>query len=401
MSNMPKLRFPGFAGVWEEKTLDQLGSFKKGSTLGRQDLSSVGTPCILYGELYTKYGEITTNVESRTVKDYCGLLRSEYGDILIPASGETADDISTSTCLLLSNVIIGSDINLYRSNIIDGRYLSYLLNQKKKNEIARLAQGASVVHIYSAQLKSINIPKPSAAEQTKIADFLTLVDKIITKQDKKVAALEQYKKGLMQKIFAREIRFKDSDGKDYPAWVVHILSNLLEIRDERQTPTSEAPLMAFTSTGGVEDKGDRYNRDFLVKDKNKKYKQTELNDLIYSSNNLDVGAIGRNKYGTAVISDVYEVFMAKENVAPELLEMIIQQKNFLNKVLKYRQGALYGQYRIHADDFLSIEITVPTHPEQIKIANFLTLFDSKIEKEKVKLDALREQKKCLLQQMFV
>lgn len=90
-----------------------------------------------------------------------------------------------------------------------------------------------------------------------------------------------------------EVRFDGFNGE----WTKCKVGDYFERRDIRQIETNEAPLMAFTSTGGVEPKGERYDRSFLIKDKNKKYKRTEYNDLIYSSNNLDVGAIGRNTYG--------------------------------------------------------------------------------------------------------
>lgn len=196
------------------------------------------------------------------------------------------------------------------------------------------------------------------------------------------------------------LRFRGRDGKQYPNWEEIKLKDLLDVRDERQIPSEEAPLMAFTSTGGVEEKGDRYNREFLVKDENKKYKRTELNDLIYSSNNLDVGAIGRNKYGTAVISDVYEIFKPRENTIPEFMEILIRRRSFLNSVLKYRQGALYGQYRIHANDFLDVTVIIPSLEEQEKIASFFSLIDQKIEKQQEMIEQLELFKKGILQKIF-
>ena len=196
------------------------------------------------------------------------------------------------------------------------------------------------------------------------------------------------------------LRFKGRDGMQYPNWEEIKLKDLLDVRDERQIPSEEAPLMAFTSTGGVEEKGDRYNREFLVKDENKKYKRTELNDIIYSSNNLDVGAIGRNKYGTAVISDVYEIFKPRENIKPEFMEILIRRRSFLNSVLKYRQGALYGQYRIHANDFLDVTVIIPSLEEQEKIASFFSLIDQKIVKQQEKIEQLELFKKGMLQKIF-
>nr|WP_239450452.1 restriction endonuclease subunit S [Mammaliicoccus sciuri] len=205
----------------------------------------------------------------------------------------------------------------------------------------------------------------------------------------------------MQKIFSQELRFKDESGNEYPEWEEVHLYSILTPRNTKQIPSNNSPLMSFTSTGGIEPKGERYNREFLVKDKNKKYKKTEIHDLIYSSNNLDVGAIGLNRYGNAVISDVYEIFSIDHNISPHYIEMAITQPKFMNYILKYRQGALYGQYRIHADDFLSLSIKLPFKEEQQKIGAFFNKLDTFIEKKSDKVELLKERKKGFLQKMFV
>ena len=397
MVNVPKLRFPEFSGEWEEH---ELGKYliEFDNKVRRKDDHPILTSSREGLFLQNKY------FKQEVISKSSALYR------VLPKGYFTYRYMSDDSFFRININELGFD------GLVSQEYPVFTTNEGLNKEFLKQhfygskafivfctiqKRGGTRTRLYFDTLKKYKIIMPTFPEQTKIANFLTLFDNKIEKQSEKVAALEEYKKGLMKIIFSQEIRFKDDEGKDYPEWEMNKLINLLKVRDERQVPNREAPLMAFTSTGGVEEKGDRYNRDFLVKDKNKKYKRTEFNDLIYSSNNLDVGAIGRNKYGTAVISDVYEIFIAKENVTPNFLEVIIKQKNFLNKVLKYRQGALYGQYRIHADDFLSIEITLPALPEQTKIANFLSLFDRKIEKEKAKLEALREQKKGLLQQMFV
>lgn len=158
--------------------------------------------------------------------------------------------------------------------------------------------------------------------------------------------------------------------------------------------------MAFTAEGGVTDKGERYDRSFLVKSADKLYKRTEFNDFIYSSNNLDVGSIGLNKYGTAVISDVYEIFSINKNGAPDFISELIQRPFTLHKVLKFRQGCLYGQYRIYASDFLSVSVFAPQLEEQKKINNFLSLIDKRIEKQRQLVESLKKYKRGLLSAIF-
>ena len=188
-------------------------------------------------------------------------------------------------------------------------------------------------------------------------------------------------------------------GFDEP-WVVRKLSDILSQRIEKQVPSEDAPLMAFTAEGGVEPKGERYDRSYLVKSEDKLYKRTEYNDFIYSSNNLDVGSIGLNKYGTAVISDVYEIFSVKSDCLPTFVSELIQRPQNLAKILKYRQGCLYGQYRIYAEDFLSVSVFVPAKQEQNEIAQFLDSIDKRIAHQRSLIEALRKYKRGLLSNLF-
>ena len=170
-------------------------------------------------------------------------------------------------------------------------------------------------------------------------------------------------------------------------------------RDERQIPSAEAPLMAFVANIGVSPKGDRYDREYLVTNKNKEYKRTSFNDFIYSSNNLDVGSIGLNKYGEAVISDVYEIFSIKDYPA-DFLSELIQRPNNLYKVIRFRQGCLYGQYRIYASDFLSVLVRAPKIAEQNKISKFIALIDSRIAAQRRLVELLKKHKRGVQSAMF-
>ena len=109
----PTLRFNEFKEDWQTKSLSEIVSFSKGNLLSKADLDENGLyPCILYGQLYTKYHEVIRNVFSRTNNNATNITRSKYGDILIPSSGETPIDISTSSCVLLDNILLGGDINV-------------------------------------------------------------------------------------------------------------------------------------------------------------------------------------------------------------------------------------------------------------------------------------------------
>ena len=143
--------------------------------------------------------------------------------------------------------------------------------------------------------------------------------------------------------------------------------------------SDEYPLMAFIANEGVAPKGERYDRSALVTDTvNKLYKKTEKGDFIYSSNNLEAGSIGLNKYGKACISPVYSIFEPTGIADSDFLGRRLVRKDFINAMVKWRQGVIYGQWRIHESDFLKIEITVPSVEEQRKIGAYLDQLDNLI-----------------------
>jgi len=186
---------------WEEKKLGEIAKFKKGKGVSKIDISENGKiECIRYGQLYTYYGEVITSVISRTNIEKKNLVLSEANDIIIPASGETQIDISTASCVMRSGIALGGDLNIIRTKN-NGVFLSYYLNNKRKIEIANLAQGVSVVHLYASQLAQLKIDLPSIPEQTKIANFLSSLDEKINRCGMQIEKIECWKKGLLQKMF--------------------------------------------------------------------------------------------------------------------------------------------------------------------------------------------------------
>ena len=196
------------------------------------------------------------------------------------------------------------------------------------------------------------------------------------------------------------LRFSDKNGQPFPEWESMFIGDYLTKKSIKQVPTDDAPLMSFVAHRGVVEKGDKYDRSHLVKSKDKKYKRTDLNDFIYSSNNLDVGSIGLNKHGSAVISEVYEIFSINDAANPDFISEVIQMPETIDKIIRFRQGCLYGQYKIYPEDFLDVEINMPTKEEQDKVATFLSLYDQKIENQMAKVEALETRRKGLLQQIF-
>nr|WP_259683737.1 restriction endonuclease subunit S [Lactococcus cremoris] len=183
-------------------------------------------------------------------------------------------------------------------------------------------------------------------------------------------------------------------------WEERKLGDVLSERNDQTPETNEYPLMSFVQGKGVTPKGERYNRSFLVKDSEKKYKKTELGDFIYSSNNLETGSIGFNRTGKAVISPVYSIFESKKSRESQFIGIMSARKDFISKMVRFRQGVVYGQWRIHESDFLNIDMKMPNDKEQQLIISFFENIDKTIALHQRKLDLLKEQKKGYLQKMF-
>jgi len=199
----PKIRYPEFkeAGDWEEKILGDIAELLKGKGISKSDIVLAGIlPCIRYGELYTHYNETINTIISYTNQSAESLVLSKVNDVIIPSSGETREDIATASCIMMSGIAIGGDINIIRSQV-NGVFLSYYLNNAKKKAISKLAQGDAVVHLYNSQLQKLSITIPNSKEQQKIADCLSSLDEQIDSQSERIEALKSHKKGLLQQLF--------------------------------------------------------------------------------------------------------------------------------------------------------------------------------------------------------
>ena len=186
---------------WETLQLKQCVSFFKGGSLAKKDLDDDGDkPCLLYGELYTTYGCTTSKIISRTNVS-SPLVVSRKNDVVLPMSGETAEEIAKATCLLVDDVAYGGDLLILRSQMLYGPFLSYALNSVHRHSISRIAQGKSVVHINATNLSEISISVPCMEEQILIADCLMHIDNKIDILDKQKKTLDAQKKAFMQRMF--------------------------------------------------------------------------------------------------------------------------------------------------------------------------------------------------------
>ena len=304
------------------------------------------------------------------------------------------------------NVIVSSLYEVFKtSEDVDDRLLWHWFKSPDFQKlIMQLQEGGVRLYFYYDKLCMGEVSLPSLEEQRKIGKLFDTLDNLITLHQRKFEKLTNVKKSMLEKMFPQngssypEIRFK---GFTDP-WEQRKVGDLLIERNQQAPMSDEYPLMAFIANEGVAPKGERYDRSALVTDTvNKLYKKTEKGDFIYSSNNLETGSIGLNKYGKACISPVYSIFEPTGIADSDFLGRRLVRKDFINAMVKWRQGVIYGQWRIHESDFLKIEITVPSVEEQRKIGTYLDQLDHLITLHQRELEKLQNIKKSMLEKMFV
>lgn len=405
VKNIPRLRFSGFEDEWKEYLLSDISKFSKGKGLSKSDILENGKfSCIRYGELYTEYNEVINTVISKTNYSDNPVL-SEENDVIIPASGETSVDIATASCVKQRGIILGGDLNIIKTQI-DGVFLSYYLNNKRKFDIARLSQGNSVVHLYPSQLKTLKINIPSTSEVIKIADFLTAVDKRIELLEKKKTLLETHKKGVMKKIFNQEIRFKDENGNDFPEWKKKRLEEVFKSEKGKglsKDKVSEQGLFKSILYGELYT---TYNevainiKSFTDFDEGTKSK---IGDLLVpcstTTSNIDLANV------TAIIEDGIRLggdITILRNKSYEIDNIfysyyLSNHKKF--ELAKFGQGTTI--VHLYYNHFKKMIIDIPSLKEQLKISKFLFSIDTQIELLSNQIVKSKTWKKGLHQKMFV
>lgn len=373
--NVPNLRFPEFEGEWEEERLADIADLYKGTGISKDQLSDDGEPCILYGELYTKYkSETIREVISKTNINNTKLVKSKANDVIIPCSGETAEDIATARCVLNGNILLGGDLNIIRLHGYDGAFMSYQLNGRRKYDIAKVAQGVSVVHLYGEHLKGVKTINPCLEEQKKIAKLLSLLDERIATQNKIIDKLQSLIRGIRNDVFGK---FRKSVGVN--AMVGEVLSyeqpQPYVVEDTEYTAegipvltANKAFVLGYTSeTDGIYDKGDC---------------------IIFDDFTLDCKYVD---FPFKVKSSAIKILTAKDK---ELLRYTFE-------FMKYLDLSTDEHKRHYIAETQNQELFLPTAQVVRTIAHAFSALSSRMKTVTKQRDLFELQKQYLLRQMFI
>ena len=201
-SSYPEIRFKGFTDPWEQRKAVDIADYSKGNGYSKSDLTENGTPIILYGRLYTKYQFAIDEVDTfATPKD--GSIYSQGNEVIIPASGETAEDIARASAVEKSGILLGGDLNILRPfNFINPLFLALTIsNGEPQKELAKKAQGKSVVHIHNSDIQEVTVSFPTRAEQDRIVAVFRSLDNLITLHQRELEKLQNIKKSMLEKMF--------------------------------------------------------------------------------------------------------------------------------------------------------------------------------------------------------
>ena len=385
--NVPALRFPEFEGEWKKEQLGDTADFSKGAGISKEQLSEKGEPCILYGELYTKYkSEVIYDIISKTDIDSTKLVRSQANDVIIPSSGETAEDIATARCVLKNNILLGGDLNIIRLHNHSGSFMSYQLNGKRKYDIAKVAQGVSVVHLYAEHLKGVNTYNPCMEEQEKIARLLSLLDERIATQNKIIEDLKKLKSAIIEKLYSK------IQGKEYS------YGQLFEVINERNKQMEYSNILAASQEKGMVNRDD-LNLDIQFERSNIDiYKIVRKGDYVIHLRSFQGGFAFSNM--TGVCSPAYTILRPSTLLEYGYLSYYFKSYRFIKSLIIVTYGIRDGR-SISVEEWLNLKISIPSKEHQLHILKVLRSFDLKIENEETYASCLSNQKQYLLRQMFI
>ena len=388
--NVPNLRFKEFQGEWKEERLADIADLYKGTGISKDQLSDDGEPCILYGELYTKYkSETIREVVSKTNIDNSKLVRSKANDVIIPCSGETAEDIATARCVLNDNILLGGDLNIIRLHGYDGAFMSYQLNGKRKYDIAKVAQGVSVVHLYGEHLKGVKTINPCLEEQKKIASLLALLDERISTQNKIIDKLQTLIRGISNKLLNTDYGKKTR------------LGDILNECSERTKVNNQYEVLSST-VNGLFSQREYFTKD-IASENNIGYKILRLHDVVLSPQNLWMGNINYNdKFEIGIVSPSYKIFSIVDGYDKKYVSALLKTHRALyNYSLVSEQGASVVRRNLNSEAFEQLTFIIPPIANQRAIGYTISLLRYRLEIENMLKVTYLSQKQYLLRQMFI
>lgn len=396
MKNVPKLRFKEFSGEWQTKKLDQYLVEYRDRVSAATDLPILTSS--RNGLFFQK--DYFNDRELKNDGEYGVVPRGYFTYRLMSDDATFKFNINN----LVDKGAISKEYPVFTVKDINSYFLLQKLNHG--NEFKEYAitnrVGGTRTRLYFKKLIDLYLILPMVEEQTKIAAFLTAIDNRISQLVERCSLLEQYKKAVMQKIFSQELRFKDEEGREFPAWEEKRLGDVTSKVSKKNKDNISYPIYSISNKNGFVPQSEQFdgvdsndrNYDISL------YKIVQKNTFAYNPARINVGSIGYSgELNNIIISSLYVCFKTSESVSDKYMLQYLDSFEFRKGVLRSVEGGV-REYLFY-ENFSSIKHTFPSLKEQEKIAGFLTAVDDKIAVAKAKLEAVQQYKQGLLQQMFV
>lgn len=403
----PKIRFQGYTEDWEQRKLGDVAIFSKGNGYSKGDLCEAGTPIILYGRLYTNY-ETTIYEVDTYVEEKDNSVFSKGGEVIIPASGETAEDIARASAVENAGILLGGDLNIIEpEESINSSFLALSIsNGDSQKELAKKAQGKSVVHVRNDEIKRLTILFPDRKEQDKIVSYFRGLDNLITLHQRKCDETKKLKKYMLQKMFSQnghsvpEIRFSGFTedweqrkldewgdfyyGRSCPKW---------SVTDDATIPCVRYGEL-YTKFGAKIDKVYSYTN--MEPDTLRFSKGTEVLIPRVGEDPMDYNHCTWLSVPNVAIGEMISVFNTDNDpLFTATMFNATLQKEFAMRV---EGGSVTNLYY---EKLKNIDVMFPQIEEQRKIASYFESLDHLITLHQQKCEKLQKIKKFMLQNMFV
>lgn len=417
----PKIRFKGFEGEWRKAKLGDIATFSKGSGYSKSDLCKEGSPIVLYGRLYTKYQSIIDEIDT-FVAPKANSVISTGGEVIIPASGESPEDISLAATIKNAGVIIGGDLNVLKFDCNNNNpdFMSMAITYSPtRSELSNYSQGKTVVHLRNSEIAKGNVCFPRIEEQKAIVNYVLSLDSQIFASTSRLASLKQMKAASLQAMFPQEgetvpkIRFKGFEGE----WKKVMFSETFEFLKNNSLSRAE-----------LSNEGDIVNvhyGDVLIKYGDLLNIQNEeltfiadnkIGNTLYNSCHLQNGdiiiadaaednTVGKcseivNICNKRVVSGLHTIPCRPLNhFAQGYLGHYINSESYHNQLLPLIQGSKISS--ISKKTLSQTIVLVPSIEEQKCIGNYFTSLDRQISLQSQRLEKLKQIKSACLDKMFV
>ena len=359
---------------WEQRKAIDIADYSKGNGYSKGDLTDAGTPIILYGRLYTKYQFAISEVDTFAFPRN-GAVYSQGNEVIVPASGETAEDIARASAVEKSGVLLGGDLNILRPfDFINPLFLALAIsNGEPQKELAKKAQGKSVVHIHNTDIQEVTIAYPSRTEQDRIVSVFRQLDNLITLHQRKCISFTGRAGRLISTVNKKRIT---------SSWEQRKLSEITDKVTEKNAGLQYVETFTNSAEFGIISQRDFFDHDIAKLGSLDGYYIVKNEDFVYNpriSTSAPVGPINRNKLGrTGVMSPLYTVFRPHD-IDTTYLEYFFKcgyWHSFMN--FNGDSGARSDRFSIRDNVFFQMPIPIPDIDEQRKIGELLTCLDNLI-----------------------